>query len=187
MLIEDKIFEKIDYTKIRLSKGEYEDCNFINCNFYNSDLSDVIFRNCTFNICDLSMAVVKNTILNDIKFVNTKLLGLQFNDCKEFLLSLDFENCQLKLSVFYKLKLKKTRFKNCNLQEVDFTETDLSGALFDNCDLHRAQFDRTNLEKADFRTSFNYSLDPEINRIKKASFSKIGVIGLLDKYNIEIE
>jgi fluoroquinolone resistance protein len=48
-------------------------------------------------------------------------------------------------------------------------------------------FDRTNLEKADFRTSFNYSISPESNRIKKARFSLSGIAGLLDGYDIEIE
>jgi uncharacterized protein YjbI with pentapeptide repeats len=100
---------------------------------------------------------------------------------------LDFENCVLKLAVFYKLKLKKTRFKNCNLQETEFTEADLTSASFDNCDLQRAIFQKTNLEKVDFRTSFNYSIDPEQNRITKARFSRLGVVGLLDKYRIEIE
>jgi len=39
----------------------------------------------------------------------------------------------------------------------------------------------------DFRTSVNYSLDPERNRIKKARFSLSGIAGLLDKYDIEID
>jgi fluoroquinolone resistance protein len=43
------------------------------------------------------------------------------------------------------------------------------------------------LEKADFRTSNGYSIDPEMNRIKKAKFSLEGVAGLLDKYDIEVE
>jgi uncharacterized protein YjbI with pentapeptide repeats len=102
-------------------------------------------------------------------------------------LSFDFENCLLKLAVFNKLKLKKTRFKNCNLQETDFTETDLNGSVFDNCDFQRAIFHKTNLEKADFRSSFNYSIDPELNRIRKARFSRVGIAGLLDKYGIDIE
>jgi len=66
-------------------------------------------------------------------------------------------------------------------------ETDLTGAVFDNCDLTQAIFDHTILEKADFRTSYNYSFDPEINRIKKAKFSVPEVSGLLDKYDIDIE
>jgi len=31
------------------------------------------------------------------------------------------------------------------------------------------------------------AIDPEINRIKKAKFSMAGVIGHLDKYDIEVE
>jgi hypothetical protein len=42
------------------------------------------------------------------------------------------------------------------------------------------------MEKADFRSAFNYSINPEINRIKKAKFSLTGLQGLLGKYDIEI-
>jgi len=47
-------------------------------------------------------------------------------------------------------------------------------------------FENTILEKVDFSTSFNYSIDPEMNKIKKAKFSLPEVIGLLNKYDIEI-
>ena len=137
--------------------------------------------------CDFSLATMLNTGLNDVRFVDCKLLGVQLEVCNPFLLSVDFENCFMKLSVFQKLKLKKTKFKNCNLQEADFSEADLSAAVFENCDFNRAIFHRTLLEKADFRSSFNYSIDPENNRIKKAKFSSAGVVGLLDKYGIDIE
>ena len=50
-----------------------------------------------------------------------------------------------------------------------------------------ATFDNSNLEKVDFTTAFNFSIDPEINRIKKAKFSLAGVLGLLNKYDIIIE
>jgi len=85
------------------------------------------------------------------------------------------------------MKLKNIRFHNCILKEIDFTETDLTGAKFENCDLHRSIFANSILEKADFRTAFNYTIDPELNRIKKAKFSLPGVLGLLARYNIEIE
>jgi uncharacterized protein YjbI with pentapeptide repeats len=124
--------------------------------------------------------------LRNIAFKECKLLGLHFEHCNGFLFSADFEDCTLHLSSFYKLSLKKTRFKNCNLQEVDFAECDLSSSIFDNCDLARAKFERTILKKADFRTSYNYSIDPEKNRIAKAKFSITGIVGLLDKYDIEV-
>ena len=88
---------------------------------------------------------------------------------------------------FYKTKIKKTSFKNSQLQETDFTEADLTNSVFDNCNLLQAIFDHTMLEKADFRTSFNYSIDPEINRIKQARFSISEIAGLLNKYDIHIE
>ncbi|MEI6884575.1 MAG: hypothetical protein WCO02_08810 [Bacteroidota bacterium] len=39
----------------------------------------------------------------------------------------------------------------------------------------------------DFRSSFNYSIDPGMNRMKKAKFSLAGLVGLLDQYDIEVE
>ena len=186
-MTEDKTFERIDFTKTHLVRGEYDNCVFKNCNFYSTDLSSFTFNECEFKGCDFSLSVMKGTILNDARFIDCKLLGLHFENCNGIVLSVNFANCILKLSSFYKLKLKKTRFKSCNLQDADFTETDLSGSTFENCDLQRAIFVNTNLEKVDFRSSFSYSFDPEKNRIKKARFSRTEVIGLLDKYDIEIE
>jgi hypothetical protein len=59
--------------------------------------------------------------------------------------------------------------------------------VFDNCDLLQAIFDLSIIEKADFRTAYNYSINPEKNRIKKAKFSVLGLSGLLEHYDIEIE
>jgi uncharacterized protein YjbI with pentapeptide repeats len=73
------------------------------------------------------------------------------------------------------------------MKETDFSECDCSGATFDLCNLERAVFDRTNLEKADLRSAYNFSLDPDNNRIAKAKFSSAGIAGLLDKYDIIIE
>lgn len=73
------------------------------------------------------------------------------------------------------------------MQEVDFTESDLNTAKFDNCNLGLSIFKNTILEKADFRTSYNYSIDPESCKIKGAKFARLGLAGLLDKYNLTIE
>jgi hypothetical protein len=43
------------------------------------------------------------------------------------------------------------------------------------------------LEKADLRTSYNYSIDPETNKIRKARFALLGIRGLLEKYDIPID
>ncbi|HNP19454.1 MAG TPA: pentapeptide repeat-containing protein [Fulvivirga sp.] len=186
-IFEDQLFKGIDYTLQPFPNGEYEQCTFINCNFSGVNLFNITFMDCEFENCNFSEAQLNNTGLKSVIFKNCKLIGLQFDRCNPFLLAMGFDNCQLNLSYFYKLKLKQTRFKNCNLQEADFTEADFTESIFDNCDLANAIFSKTVLVKADFRSSFNYSIDPESNRIKKAKFSRQGLSGLLDKYQIEIE
>ncbi|MFN8145168.1 MAG: pentapeptide repeat-containing protein [Bacteroidia bacterium] len=181
--IQDKTFDRND----TLTKGEYENCIFNSCNFADSDLSEFKFTDCIFNGCNLSLAKLNKTAFRDVKFKDCKMLGLRFDTCNEFGLSFWFDGCQLNHSSFYKTKTKKTVFKNSQLQETDFAEADLTSSVFDNCNLTQAVFDHTTLEKADFRTSYNYSIDPETNRIKKAKFSILGISGLLDKYDIDIE
>jgi uncharacterized protein YjbI with pentapeptide repeats len=122
-----------------------------------------------------------------VSFKNCKILGAQFEKCNKMLFAVDFEACQLNLSSFYQLELRNSKFKECSLLEVDFTESDLSGMNFINCDLSRAIFENTVLRNTDFRTAFNYSIDPELNQISKAKFSLGSVSGLLNKYNIEID
>ena len=185
--VQDKKFEKQDFTATQLPIADYENCVFVNCGLSNADLSKRVFLECEFNLCDLSTAKLSGTAFKNVKFKDCKLLGLHFENCDPFLFEVDFDNCFLNLSSFYKLKLKKTRFKSSNLSEVDFTEADLSNCLFDNCDLTGAAFENTILEKADLRTSRNYMIDPELNKIKKAKFSIQGIAGLLAKYDIEIE
>lgn len=187
LINEDKVFEKIKFSRNPLPKGEYENCTFKDCDFYNVYLSSFIFVDCGFQDCNLSLTKFSNTALKTVSFKNCKALGVNFAECNDFLFSVNFEDCLLNLSSFYKLKLKGANFKNCSLHEGDFTETDLTNAIFDNCDLSGAIFKNSNLEKADLRTAYNFSIDPEINRMKKAKFSRMGLDGLLHKYNIDIE
>ncbi len=185
--VEDKTFNKIDFTQTVLLKGEYENCIFTTCDFSNIDLSNIKFISCKFDHCNLSMAFLGNTAFKDIMFSNSKMLGLRFDHCSTMAFEITVDNCILNHSSFYKMKLKNTVFKSAQLDEVDFSECDLTAAIFDNCNLQKALFDNSILEKADFTTAYNYSLDPERNRIKKAKFSLNGVGGLLRKYNIEID
>lgn len=181
--LQDRTFDRNSI----LNKGEYENCSFNGSNFAENNLSDFKFIECTFENCNLSLAKVNKTTFQSVIFKNCKLVGIQFDACNEFGLSFSFDNCQLNHSSFYKIKMKKTVFKNAQLVETDFSECDLTGAVFNNCDLLNAVFDNTTLEKADLRSAYNYSIDPEKNRIKKAKFSAAGISGLLHKYDIEID
>jgi len=97
-----------------------------------------------------------------------------------------FHHCVLDFSKFYTLKIKRIAFTDCSMIAVDFMKADLTEAIFDRCDLYKAVFSKTVLEKADFRTSVNFSIDPEQNKIKRALFSHQNVKGLLDKYEIVV-
>jgi len=101
--------------------------------------------------------------------------------------SFQFENCILDYCVFQGTTLKKTPFLHCSLKEVDFSNADLTAAVFTECDLTNTHFHYTTLEKADFRTAKNFSIDPEINKLKKAKFAFLNLEGLLVKYQLEIE
>ncbi|MCF8253483.1 MAG: pentapeptide repeat-containing protein [Bacteroidia bacterium] len=187
MVFEDEEFNNKNYTVDFLPANEFDNCTFTQCDFSNVDLSKIVFSECMFQDCNFSNVKTNHTAFKDVRFTSCKMLGVHFDNCHEFLLELNFENCQLDHSTFYKLKLKKIIFDTCSLQDVDFSEADLSQACFLECNLSGAIFDRTILEKADFRTATNYSLDPETNRIKKAKFSSTGLAGLLQKYEIEID
>src|SRR5699024_4545768 len=139
---------------------------FIDCNFSNANLSQSLFQKVVFNNC--------------------KMLGLNFDECNQFNFTAVFENSQLNHSSFYQMNLNRTKFIKCQMKGVDFTEASLKNTTLINSDLFEARFDNTNLKKADFSHSFNYSIDPELNQVKGAVFSFPEVIGLLDKFDINI-
>ena len=184
---EDGVFDKEDYTSDRLPAGDYENCQFSHCNFSNANLSECHFIECIFTGCNMGRTKLSKVSFRDTIFKDSKMIGLHFGDCNEFMLSMEFDHCILDYSSFDKLKLQQIKFMNCHMHESGFSETDLSGAFFSNCDLQGTKFEQCILEKADFSAAYNYSIDPESNRIRKARFSLNGIGGLLDKYEIVLE
>ena len=187
LFIEKEVFDKIDYSQKKIVKANYENCSFVNCNFASADLSDINFVECEFGNCNLSLANITNATFRDAGFRDSKLLGLHFEKSNQAMFSAHFENDDLSMCSFTGLHLKRTKFVNCILRETDFTGADMRESLFDQCDMTGALFENTNLEKADFRTSYNYAIDPEMNRIRKAKFTLLGIKGLLQKYDIDIQ
>jgi uncharacterized protein YjbI with pentapeptide repeats len=135
----------------------------------------------------LSNAKTAKTVFRAVIFKECKLMGVHFDQCHGFLLSMDFENCNLEFCTFGKLNLRKTKFRGSRCHDADFTEADLTGSSFEHCDLARATFSGSILEKVDFRTAYNFVIDPERNRLKKAKFSLSGLPWLLQKYGLEID
>ncbi|NDF60274.1 MAG: pentapeptide repeat-containing protein, partial [Crocinitomicaceae bacterium] len=127
-----------------------------------------------------------NTQLNDVAFKDSKILGVHFEECSDFLFSVSFDTCNLDYSTFYKKKLVQTTFNQSSLKQVDFSEADLSKSSFNNSNLSETLFFRTNLTEADFRSAQNFSIDPLENQLKKAKFSRANLEGLLEKFQLKI-
>lgn len=125
--IEDKLFEKVDFTADPLQKGEYDHCRFVNCNFSGTDLGGITFLACEFAGCNLDLVKLVKTGFQEVKFADCKMQGLHFEHCNKFGLSVSFTNCSLNYSSFYQTLLKKTIFRKVVLREADFTESDLTG------------------------------------------------------------
>ena len=185
--ISERTYRNEDFTDGFPELLEFVNCIFDRCNFTHANLGGKMFQECIFRQCDLSLMKVNNTAFQEVCFESCKLIGVHFEDCNRFLLSMHFEECILNLASFYQIDLKKSRFSKCIIHEVDFTGADLSGLILDNCDFFGTVFENTNLKKCDFRTAVNYSIDPGVNRITKAAFSISGIKGLLDKYDLIID
>jgi fluoroquinolone resistance protein len=183
---EDTTFVKITAAEIK-SNDSYENCKFISCDLSYANLSGILFIDCVFQDCNLTLIDVTNTGLQNIVFKHCKLSGVNFSKSKDFLFALNFERCMLDNAIFFRKKNKGATFNDCSMLETDLTEADLSNAKFINCNLSRAFFDRTELKNADFRSSYNFSIDPDKNGIKKTMFSLHGLPGLLEKYDINVE
>ncbi|BAO74461.1 pentapeptide repeat-containing protein [Winogradskyella sp. PG-2] len=185
--IDNQEFKNQNYETAKLTKGEYTECTFVNCNFENSDLSNNSFLECEFIDCNLSNVNVTYTIFNDVSFRGSKLVGVQFQNCNDFLLAFGFIDCTLNLSSFYQLKISNTKFLNCKMHRVDFTETEAKHVTFSKCDLKDAIFDASNVESSDFSTAYNFSIHPSDNKIKNSTFSKENCFGLLNSFQVRIK
>jgi len=184
---EDKTFRNLSRQGKVTEPTEFVNCTFIDCDFSNSSFSSSKFIDCTFTNCNMSLTKLSNCQLNNALFKECKLVGINFHECLDFLFSADFEDCILDYCSFFQKKMIKTNFKNCSMKNCDFTEADLMKSSFINSDLADTVFFKTNLREVNFLTAFNYGIDPEINQLKKAKFSIVGVPGLLNKYGIEIQ
>jgi len=183
----DQLFEKTKFPHKAYQQAVFENCVFKGCDLSDLNFSATDFVDTTFETCNFSLAKFSDTGLKNVTFKGCKLSGVNLSNCKDFLFSANFEDCILDYASFHKKKNKKAKFINCSMKSTDLTEADLTEVLFKNCDLQAAEFGRTILVGANLSTSYNITLDPEQNQLRKAKFSQHGLIGLLFKYGIIVE
>jgi uncharacterized protein YjbI with pentapeptide repeats len=178
----NKIFEE-QFFNVK----EFECCTFNNCNFSQCLFIGVAFADCTFNNCILDQAKIGNVAFRNAIFNSCQIREVNFAMCDKFIFAITFNECILDFSKFYTLKLKGTTFQDSSLIAVDFMSAELTEVIFDNCDLYRCEFDKAIANKANFKTSYNYTIDPSKTKIKKAIFSLNELKGLLFKHDLIIK
>ncbi|WP_295767707.1 pentapeptide repeat-containing protein [uncultured Mucilaginibacter sp.] len=179
-------FEKLSYAGEIINGKEFQDCVFKQCDLSNGNFGNNKFIDCVFDGCNLSMLKLSQATLSSTVFKNCKLLGINFHECSDFMFSVEFESCVLDYASFSGKKMLKTNFSKSSIKEVNFSQTNLTGSKFQHCDLDRAIFHRTDLSSVDFTTAANFDIDPEVNTIKKASFTADSLIGLLRRHQIKV-
>ena len=184
--VSGQVFTREDFRFNPLESGEYEDCIFEHCNFYESKLRGISLINCQFIDCDLSLVKIENTAFREVEFIRCKMTGVNFESANDFGLRFSFKETNLSYAVFYKKDLRKTLFEHCMLHETDFTQANLAESDFTDSDLSGAIFDQTHLEKANFTAAAHFRIIPENNFLKKARFSQHQLSGLLLHTGIEI-
>lgn len=187
LIYDDHTFDNQNFAGQTVKGREFQSCVFKNCDFTEANFGDDKLLDCTFQDCNLSMLKLKGSTLNNVEFLRCKILAVTFYECQDFLFSVYFNECTLDYSSFMRKKMLKTTFIKSSLKEVNFTQANLSGSVFHDSDLLGAVFNETDLSSANFESAYNYSIDPELNNIRKASFTLTGIPGLLDKYQIRIK
>lgn len=187
MLYEDQVFsEIISPENTKIAAVEFSGCTFLNCRFFKAIFFDCRFENCTFQNCDLSSLSIKYTVFNEVLFVESKMMGIQWPDAG-IPLDVNFRNCTLNYSSFIGVNLKNAELTDCQLKEVDFTETNLSKANCRSSDFAGARFINTNLEYTDLSHASNYAIHPDGNKLRKTIFSLPEAMTLLNVYDIIIK
>ncbi len=185
--ISETEFNGIFYKNDDLNFRDFEGCIFNNCNFSACTFLAVTFIDCVFNECVFSDAKINYVAFRTAVFNHCEIKNVNFAMCDKLIFDISFNDCILDFSKFYTLKIKGTVFTNCSIIAVDFMNADLTGVIFDKCDLYRSEFEKAIANKCDFRTSYNYTIDPSKTKLKKAHFSLNEVKGLLFKHDIIVK
>ena len=125
------IFEKVDFSQVKVEKIDFIDCLFNKCDLSNIDLSEKLILRCEFNDCKLIGS----------KFVETSLQNVLFN------------NCNMNYCNFNNSRIKELKFNYTKLKDSSFIEINHNKLEFNECDLENSEFYNTKLKDIDLSTS----------------------------------
>lgn len=139
------------------------------------------------------MIQVDRSVFKNARFRDCRLMGINWTkaswgkrEIAQLVKAVDFQGCMMNYSSFLGLNLQGVNFVGCTLLEVDFSEIDLRKADFSDSDLERAIFRNSDIREADFSKARNYTLSPQLNKIKGAKFSLPEAMSLLYSMDIDL-
>ena len=183
-------FNGLDLSFEEIIATNFESCIFSDCYFTESLFDKCKFVECQFIKCNLSVINPGYSKFLDVTFDQCKLVGVDWTKAawSSFVVSspISFYRCILNDSSFFGLKLEEISIEECKAHDVDFREGNFSDANFTYTDFTNSLFNRTNLIGADFTEATNYNIDIYLNEIKRAKFSRLEAIRLLDSLEIEL-
>ena len=187
----DQVFKDRIPPGLQIISTTFLDCIFEQCEFNDTMLTDCRFVNCEFHKCDCSLIQVPGCTFSGTRFMETKLMGVNWSqaDWADYGLGkpLEFTKCSLSHSTFIGVQLGSVKMKQCQAINVDFREASLCEADFTFTDLQDSLFQGTDLRKADLRSAKNYAIDPSQNKIGKAKFALPEAMALLYSMDIIID
>lgn len=190
--IAKKEFEEVTFTKEKFGSEDlrhkyFANCVFEQCDLSRADLSNTKFHDCVFKSCNFGLAKIDNSRWQNVRFIDSKLVGLDFTKCntqlfsvlctRSLLESCNFSGLNLSNCQFNEATLRNCHFSECNLQGVDFRKSSLKGTIFH----------KTDLRKCDFRESTGYHIDPTTNKVNGAKFSMPEAQSITEALGIIIE
>ncbi|MFV0576794.1 MAG: pentapeptide repeat-containing protein [Vibrio sp.] len=186
----DVCFSQCESSQDDFENIEFEECDFCDCDLSNSAFKNCKFINCQFKRCNLSLVSFSNTHLFGVRFLDSKLVGIDWTKATWAVYHLDFElnfqRCIMNDVSFFGLTMNELVLDECKLHDADFREGNFSDSKMTFCDFTNSLFMRTNLQNVDFTESINYSINVLENQVKGAKFSRYEALNLLGSLGIEL-
>ncbi len=184
----DQTFKRLNYAGKQVCQVDFEKCLFTGCTFTKTAFTGCKFRECVFKECDLRLAQVRGSTFTNVQFEHSKAAGIDWTLSAwpkgGLFTPVHFVECDISLSLFVSLNLRKIQIVRCIAKGADFTEADLTQADCTYTDFTESRFWHTNLTEADFSYATGYDIAASVNKLKKTKFSLPDAVRLLNDLDI---
>lgn len=113
-----------DFSNLKNLNGKFDQSNMKNCQFRNSDLSELILAKNNIERCDFSSSDLRKS-----KIQASNLLNNQFNRCQ-----------------FHEAQFMKNNIGKCNFSEADFSGAEFLSGYFESNNLEKALWKSTSFK-----------------------------------------